>query len=293
MPFLGAGASLASQTTGPSLPSGRALADELVDAMAGAFVDHTGIRELPKIAQFYEQSVFDREALYAYLHDRFEAQQRTHSPGVVAAALAGLSRDQNLFMITTNYDTLVERAFGSAARPIAVITQNMRDPVRGATGIHLIRPDGTETTSDSVDFQWSDKSFPAGCAFLFKMHGSAHRREPEARDDIIITEDDYVDFMVNSGGTVSPYFPPASLTAAYKQRRFLFIGYSLSDWNFRAFLRVLTLRNAISGRPARRHWAVQLRPSPLEAELWSHRNVNLYDGDLKDFCERLEAAGAP
>jgi len=119
------------------------------------------------------------------------------------------------------------------------------------------------------------------------MHGSVHRQHPGQPDDVIITEDDYVDFMVNSGGSVSPYFPPASLTAAYKQRRFLFLGYSLYDWNFRAFLRVLTLRNALSARAVRRHWAIQLNPQPLEAELWRHRNVNLYDGSLADFCDRM------
>jgi SIR2-like domain len=106
-------------------------------------------------------------------------------------------------------------------------------------------------------------------------------------DDVIITEDDYVDFMVNSGGKISPFFPPTSLLAAYKKRRFLFLGYSLYDWNFRAFLRMLTIRNALSGSEARRHYAIQLNPEPIEVELWKQRNVNVYHGDLTKFCKRI------
>jgi hypothetical protein len=287
IPFVGAGASRVGAAE-PVLPDGRGLADQLTRKMGEAFPRGEPV-DLAKVSQFFEHTVFDRDALYEFLHDLFEHRQKDNMPGTVARMLAGMPReDAPLFLVTTNYDSFLERAFRAAGKPVCVITQNMRDPDGGSTKVRLTLPDGTTETEASSEFQWYDSTrFPSNCAFLFKMHGSAHRRR--GPDDLIVTEDDYIDFMVNTGGSSSPYFPPASLTAAYKQRRFLFLGYSLYDWNFRAFLRMLALRNALSGRQARRHWAIQYRPPSIEVDLWQQRNVTVYDGDLADFCTKIES----
>jgi hypothetical protein len=285
VPFLGTGASRSSNDIA-NMPDGRALADELTGLMSGA-IPPGAQDNLAKVAQFFENAVFDRPALYEYLHKRLEVQQAHTQPGAAARMLAKISTGSlPFFLITTNYDSFIERAFRDAGRPLCVITQNMRDPENGASKVNLIRPDGTTGQEDSFEFQWNDSRYPLGTAFLFKMHGSVHRAEPDGPDDVIITEDDYVDFMVSSGGNISPYFPPSSLTNAYKRRRFLFLGYSLYDWNFRAFLRMLVLRNALSGREMRRHYAIQLNPDAIEVQLWKQRNVNLYDGDIAEFCDR-------
>jgi NAD-dependent SIR2 family protein deacetylase len=288
VPFIGAGASRGSADAPSNIPDGRALADELASEMPGAVF--YGVRDnLAKVAQFFQNSVFDRQALYDFLRRRLEVDQAQAPPSAVAHLLANIPQHHiPFFIITTNYDTLIERAFRQAARPLCVITQNMRDPKAGPQRLSLIYPDGGLGQEDSSEFQWSDDPrYPPGTTFLFKMHGSVHRAALDGPDDVIITEDDYVDFMVNSGGKLSSFFPPASLTAAYKKRRFLFLGYSLYDWNFRAFLRMLTIRNALSGNEARRHYAIQLEPEPIEVELWKQRNVNVYDGDLSRFCERI------
>jgi NAD-dependent SIR2 family protein deacetylase len=289
IPFIGAGASRDPAGSTGGMPDGSTLAKELANEMPG-FRDYT-IGNLAKVAQFYQNTVFDRSALYEYLHRRLEAEQNNTAPGAVAKMLASIPITSGpLFIITTNYDTLIERAFAEAGKPICVITQNMRDPQTGSSMITLVHPNGRVGQENSSEFQWIDIDNPAGTAFLFKMHGSVEQASPNGADDIIITEDDYVDFMVNSGGNLSSSFPPASLTAAYKKRRFLFLGYSLQDWNFRAFLRMLAIRNALSGRESKRHYAVQLHPDRIEVELWKQRNVNVYDGDLTDFCTQTIAS---
>jgi hypothetical protein len=290
IPFVGAGASRSEAGAPTSLPDGKTLADELASLMPGSTA--FGAQDnLAKIAQFFQYTVFDRAALYDYLHKRLEVEQARTPPGAVAKMLASIpNKSAALFIITTNYDSLIERAFRDTGRPLCTITQNMRDPESGAAKISLIYPDGTTGQEASSEFQWTDPRYEQGTCFLFKMHGSVKQALPDGPDNVIITEDDYVDFMVNSGGNVSPYFPPASLTNAYKRRRFLFLGYSLYDWNFRTFLRMLTIRNALSGRELRRHYAIQLEPAAIEVELWRQRNVNLYDGDLADFCARTIAS---
>jgi hypothetical protein len=301
VPFLGAGASLVGASGATGFPDGRRLATDLVDRMGKAYPGKPA-DGLPKIAQYYEQPFLDRPALYEYLHDRFYKNQLNAPLARVAQVLAAVpNRDTPWFIVTTNYDVLIERAFKEAGRPLCVITQNMRDPENGAGKVNLIRPDDTTAQEDASKFVWEGDRFPKGTAFLFKMHGSAHHEiedrpdddTGDGSDDLIVTENDYVDFLVNTGGTMSSNFPPASLATAFKTKRFLFLGYSLADWNFRAFLRLLVLRNALSRKDKLRHWAIQRKPSQLDKELWSQRNVNVYDGELLEFCDRLEKAWLP
>lgn len=289
MPFLGSAASRVGVPGPTQLPDGNGLAHELLVEMGVAYPGDPS-DNLALIAQYYERPFLDRVALYEYMHQRFFRQQVEAPLARVAQVLASIpGSDTSRFLVTTNYDVIIERAFREAGRPICVITQNMRDPDHGGAQVQVIPPDGTPTVEEARDLVL--EAYPRGTTFLFKMHGSAHNEKIDKRDDLIITENDYVDFLVNAGGRMSPNFPPACLAAAFKTRRFLFLGYSLRDWNFRAFLRLLELRNALSGRDQLRHLAVQMGPGQLEIELWNQRNVNVYDGDLLQFCDRLAAAG--
>jgi hypothetical protein len=239
--------------------------------MEGAFSGDES-DDLAKVAQFFD-SLFGRPELYNYLHNRFQMKQLNAPIARVAKLLATVpNHGKPLFMITTNYDPLVERAFQEKQRSLCVITQNMREPhpEYGAGYIEVKYPDGTVESSFGRDFQLSDPRFSPGTAFLFKMHGSAHRSKGGVNDDLIITEDD----------------------AAYKIRPFLFLGYSLNDWNFRVFLRLLARRNTLSGNGQRKHFAIQQTPRPLEEQLWQQRNVNVFDGELAEFCDRLEGIWA-
>jgi len=295
VPFLGAGASLAGYTGSRQLPSGAGLAKELIDRMKPAYPGQP-TDSLTRVAEYYEQTVFDRSALFDYLHKRFHEELVSAPLGKVAQMLAAIPNldGKPRFIVTTNYDSFIEHAFRQAGRPLCVITQNMRDPEHGASQVTLKLPDGSVDQDDALMFQWHDDTrFPPGTTYLFKMHGSAEQRTGQNADGLIITESDYVDFLVNAGGPVSPLFPPVSLLAAFSRRRFLVLGYSLEDWNFRAFLRLLALRKAVSKQGQLRHWAIQLSPNNLDVQLWGKRNVNVYDADLVQFCDQLEAVWAP
>lgn len=291
IPFLGAGASRVGITEALRLPDGRTLALELITKMGGAFPGEQD-EELARVAQFYEQE-FDRPALYEYIVSRFYKRQENAQISAVARLLAAVPVTGRLFLMTTNYDSQIERAMQAANRPLCVITQNMRDPANGASLVEVTYPDGGFSQEEAASFQWNDqeRSPDPRTVYLYKMHGSARPSMIHSeRDNIIITEDDYVDFLVNCGGPLSPFFPPPSLANVYKTKRFLFLGYSLEDWNFRVFLQLLALRNTLSGKEKRRHWAIQRDPSPLDEPLWLQRNVNLYQADLIDFCRKLEAS---
>jgi hypothetical protein len=290
VPFLGAGASIAGVPAGARLPSGRELADDLRLDMAPAYPGGAD-DNLAKVAQFYENLV-DRPALYDHVYRRMQPAAGGADLASVPRFLATIPSDPGtrLFIASTNYDTQVECAFREAGRPLCVITQYVSDPTHGATRVLVERPGRPPELHESRDLLLDDHPLPSGTAFLYKMHGSANRPPGEERDPLIITEDDYVDFLIHSGGSRAAIVPPPVLTQTFKKKRFLFLGYSLEDWNLRAFLRLLAVRHALAAGSGLRHYAVQLDPQPIEEALWDHRRVTLYAADLAQFVDELKAA---
>jgi hypothetical protein len=121
-----------------------------------------------------------------------------------------------------------------------------------------------------------------GRLVIFKMHGSLDRTDKD-NDAFLITEEQYVDFL---GRPENGQIPPM-LAAVMKQRNFLFLGYGLKDWNVRVMLRKLSLGRNPADRI--KSWAIVRKPSRAETELWAAQDVNVYDVDLCDFVQGLEA----
>ena len=75
---------------------------------------------------------------------------------------------------------------------------------------------------------------------------------------------------------------PRTLMAQLMSRHFLFLGYSLRDWNLRAIL------HWIWTNQRRRYysWAVQLRPDELDIAFWEDRDVEIFDVSIDEYvCE--------
>jgi hypothetical protein len=118
----------------------------------------------------------------------------------VPQTLEIISRLPVRFIWTTNYDRLVERAFGSMNRPI--------DTVSSAADLAL------RTTP--------------GASRLFKMHGSIERL-----DDVVISTDDYELYRSKRGA-----FLPL-LQAHLSSMSMLFLGISFTDPNIRHVLSLI------------------------------------------------------
>ena len=119
------------------------------------------------------------------------------------------------------------------------------------------------------------------------MHGSIDRRG-STRDQFLITEDDYVEFLSRM---IRKSAIPAIFAEPFQQRHFLFLGYSLSDWNLRVVL------NRIDRDPRRRRgigsWAIRSQVTPLERRFWEGRGVSVYNMDIDSFVDKLETLQNP
>jgi len=299
VPFLGAGASFSGRPAGAEwddesptfLPSGSELARRLAEESSFPS-DTPGERhDLAKVASYYLEAI-DRDGLFGRLCELFD---RDYQIGAVHRFLADL--EAPLLIITTNYDDLIERAFREKSKPFHLVV-HPTDQKELAGSVLWWKPEAAEPEP------YPPNTLPLSLketSIIYKMHGSIDR-QGKRWDSFVITEEDYVDFLARMIGQSAL---PKRLMAQFRSARFLFLGYSLSDWNLRVMLKNLKAglvrsgpepepqaggRRRRSGTPPEdlRSWAIQSQPSALERVLWDARKVNIYDLTIDDFVVKLK-----
>ena len=170
--------------------------------------------------------------------------------------LAGFN---NLLIVTTNYDHLLERAFIELKRPYHVVSY-----CTGASTF-LFWENGA---SEPVTVAANELTLELGTIpVIYNMHGTADQTVPD-RDSYVITEDDYVEFLARMVATTAI---PVAFAEPFRKSHFLFMGYGLRDWNLRVILHKMW-----HDWPRRyASWAIQHRAEPLEAEFWKRRQLTI------------------
>jgi SIR2-like domain len=280
IPFLGAGASLGGRAEGAGwvkgsadyVPSTHDLASHL--AATTRFPEQAPL-DLTTVAQYFDV-VGGRRALEEELHEIFDNDYPLTPLHTYLAEI-----ETPLLMVTTNYDDLVERAFAAAKRPLDVVTHTTNPKLGdnllwwkpGAAAPEEFVPNLLELDVEST-------------TVLYKMHGAVDRTVPD-RDQYVITEDDYVDFLARMTRSSAV---PAPFAEAFERRHFLFLGYGLKDWNLRVILSRID-RDLRLNRPRDlTSWAIVLAPSPLERRFWLQRGVEMFALTIDEFVRELRAA---
>jgi hypothetical protein len=287
VPFLGAGANLCDRPQeahwelGHFVPSGRELASTL--AKRSRYPDDD--LDLLRVSQ-YVDAILGEGQLYRYLHSVFDADYPPTSLHRFLARLPALLREsgqRQLLVLTTNYDDLVERALADARVSFDVVWyEAKRGPLQGRFW-HRAPSGDVEPIELPNKYRGLDlERRPV----VLKLHGAVDRVEPK-RDSYVITEDSYIDYLV--GGDVGEQIP-FELRERMADAHFLFLGYSMRDWNLRVIL------NRIWGAQQLdlKSWAVQREPADpgarkVEEALWRDRgDVDLLYVSLDDYIGRLD-----
>jgi hypothetical protein len=290
IPFLGAGANLCGRAEGTSwkfgeteyLPDGRELADYLAEYFA---YPEGQVRDLVRISQ-YASVMQGTGPLYQRLHDVFDVD---FAPSPLHTLLAGLPAQWRAkgvepvpyqLIVTTNYDDALERAFVAAGEPYDLLSYLAKGPHVGKF-MHL-PPDGRPKLvkkSNQYPLNLDERTI------VLKIHGAVNRADRN-EDSYVISEDHYIDFL--SQTSIASVLP-VLLNAHMQSSHFLFLGYSMRDWNLRVILRRIWGEQHLEYRS----WSIQRRPDPLELEFWPKRNVDIYDVDLGEYVGKLgQAIGA-
>jgi hypothetical protein len=287
IPFLGAGASLAVRRAGEGdgeptyLPSGKDLAHVLAGRADPPFPSDDPIDrdDLAKVASWYVTNN-TRQAMRVILRDLLVGScERSPLHDLLAAS------PTPMLIFTTNYDTLLEEAFRRAGKPYDLVAYPADRP-ESANAVLWWEHDPDEPDepkeprellASALDIDLETQSV------IYKMHGTLAAKL--RWDNFVITEDDYVRFLAQLAGEAAV---PARFYDHFEGRNFLFLGYSLRDWNLRVVLHGLRLaRQQTADSSAGLGWAIQKDPSRLERELWRVRGVRIYDVPLAEFAENL------
>jgi hypothetical protein len=194
-------------------------------------------------------------------------------------------------IITTNYDDVMERAFDEVGEPYDLVYYAAQGDEKEK---FLHRAPGEEArailkaNSYQIEVEGRTCMLLDRRPVLLKIHGAIDRKAPD-RDSYVITEDDYIDYL-----TLPPLktLLPVPLPARLARCHFLFLGYSLADWNMRAFFR----RIWKDARLSYKSWAVEIRNRPIDEMFWKERNVDVVVSSLEDYfadqAEILKSASA-
>jgi SIR2-like domain len=274
VPFLGAGASAVYRPeddrdgwnhTKLYLPFGAELALRKLAPDAN-FPQPDLASNLGLVASYYEHVEGDRPSLNLALRQTF---CRDYQPGTIHRLLAQI--DQPLLVVTTNYDDLIEQAFRN--RPFHLVVD------RGDKSRVWV---GAADAFEAVKITDLRKALvPEDRPIIYKLHGSIDKKDG-AGDRFVITEEDYVDILGRAQTFVPPY-----LATRMAGSRFLFLGYSLLDWNVRVMLR--KLRQPLRAQDDRqlRCWPINKSPGNAERRIWDAHRVNIYDLDIRVFVDEL------
>ena len=268
-PCIGAGA-----CTGV-LPLGSEIAREWADKYEYPLSDKGDLARVSQFLAVEQDSNFPKENI----RRKFSkiASPDFSKPNEPHALLADLNLP---LYITTNYDSFMYLA----------LQNRERDPKRELCRWNPL----VDLKSNSILGPGSDYEPTPANPLVYHLHG--HYDIPQS---MVLTEDDYLNFLVNLSSDQD--FLPDVIRTALASTSLLFIGYSLSDWNFRVLFRGLLGSQAASfGYTS---VAVQLTPTTSDVsekgqqraqtyldsyfEKIQQIKVRVYWGDIKEFATEL------
>lgn len=241
-------------------PDPKGLADILIQHLGFTI---NGEKNLAVVAQHFETHT-SRPELLDLLKDHLDrAEYQCSEIQRFCASLEPVK-----LIVTTNYDLLIEKALKE---------------IRG--------DDQFETVVQFPDRKCRDPANLNEQLVLYKMHGSIDKLGDSAseRDSLVITIDDYIDFLAYT--QVEDYLPQGVISKIFASS-ILFFGYSLEDWNFRVLFRSAVQK--AHKKTVMKSYAVQRKPDGMTESAWSNlkqwwlnHNVVILDVDQYEFIDLL------
>ncbi len=243
------------------------------------------------------------------IHDLLAKALKGHIPGE--------AKLPPLLIVTTNYDDVLERAlerenvqfdvlayhrknsesessyrhwFKAKWNPDAVTKSDEREQQRAKNPDSWIHNDLVVRTSDPKNANLVDQyqclpiqnHSDLTHTIILKIHGDLN---PDSADEstFVITERDYIQFLAQ----MNPESPvPKQLHPCLSNKRFLFMGYSLGDWNMQVLLHLLKMES----RRDIKHWSVMKSIRSVDKLLWAKgENVRFLIADLDKFAAKMGA----
>jgi hypothetical protein len=154
----------------------------------------------------------------------------------------------------------------------------------------LLWPRGYETEPAPKE----DQDYRATPEEPLVYHLFGHLRE---EDSVVLTQDDYFDYLIEF--TQKKRNVPGAVLTGLTNSSLLFLGFQLSDWDFRVFFRSIKSQEGGARRKRFSHVAVQIDPEqertidPVRARKYLEgyfldTQISIYWGNAEDFLSELQ-----
>jgi hypothetical protein len=272
--FIGAGACT------PWIPLGSELASKWSHEHGYPLDDHTSLH---RVAQFLAikngDDLYPKILLSRYLEKlpppNFSLERYRETP---YALLADLHLP---LYITTNYDKFMEEALRIKGKSPVTEFCRWNNYAREAEIPSVFDRRGKYSPSENKPL-------------VYHLHGVI-----DLPQSMVLTEKDYIDFMVNLSSDKNTEILPSLIRIALVSHSLLFVGYSLSDMNFRIIFR--SIMNSVGKGLMSKNIAVLLppnltsdeNPNSQRAKEYLDRyakdmfKVQVYWGQASDFSKEL------
>ena len=259
-PFLGAGAAYGV------LPLGGDIAKQWADKYTYPMEDRSNLIAVSQFLALKYDSVYPKE-LIVEMFEKFP-EPDFNDPAEPHRVLANL--DLPVY-VTTNYDDFMVKALARHHRAPNRVLCKWNRGLNDQPTIFEQNAGYVPTTANPV---------------VFHLHGHVPIAE-----SLVLTEDDYMEFLLNFSND-SKLIPNAILKA-FIDNSLLFIGYRITDWNFRVLLRSFDRRAGSSGSRLN----VAVMPAPKGADegktqdyltkYYENIDVRVYWGTAREFLTDL------
>jgi SIR2-like domain len=273
-PFIGAGASIGV------LPLGSKIAEDWANEYKYPLQDS---HDLARVAQFlavqYGDFMFPKEKIIKKLFRKpSDPEEPIEPPDFTEydephAVLADLPLP---IYITTNYDNFMMQALSQ---------RRLRKSPEWALCRWNKYIKDKPSIFDKKGFEPTEKN-----PVVFHLHG-----HESVDQSLVLTEDDYLDFLISISKDQD--LIPSRIQRAFSGTSLLFLGYSLSDWDFRVLYRSLVFY--LERACKRTHVSVQIVPDEIASEEQKEQvrnyleeyfgglDIRVYWGTCREFSAEL------
>jgi hypothetical protein len=294
IPVLGAG--IATATDGVPwepgcgrLPS----AADLARALAERFAVESASTDLAEVAQRVLAAEgakpLERALRDLLLRDPIEPAPVHTALAKLAGQLRAAESESYPLLVTTTYDTALERAFEKAGEPFDLAVCIAAGKDRGRF-LHIPWYDSEDRDVEPIARPNEYVEFPIddygdlSRTVILKVHGGAVHDAPpglQVPTGFVITEDDYIGFLSESP---VENLVPTQLLTKLRDSHFLFLDYSVHEWSLRVFLR----RVWHEGEPGATSWAVEGGADDVDDDFWRTLEVERLSVSPADYLADLE-----
>lgn len=240
--------------------------------------------ELARVYQFLEETrgpVFVKSAVHRLYNRDYPAKAAHAFFASLNSVIRASGRGKPVpLIVTANLDDVLEETFKAVNEPFSVVSYISTGSDKGSL---LFRSSQGEVQVLKTAARVK-KAATGDATMILKLHGGVDRSDPE-RESMVLTENDVVSYFSSPAALE---LIPALLNARTGNARFLFLGYSLRDWDIRFLLdRIWSMQRQDMS------WAVLYGTSPVTKTLWGKRGVEILDMAIEGYLAGLANEIAP